>query len=102
MRPSRLSESPPIDRVFRATCGMNASDLHLCVGNPPMIRKDGRMQALDPAATALGVPEVERLLEPIIPDKNRRDVSHPADTDFAYQIVSLAPSRAQHLRHRHA
>jgi twitching motility protein PilT len=89
-----MSESPPIDQLFRAMCGMNASDLHLCVGNPPMIRKDGRMQALDPAATALGVPEVERLLEPIIPDKNRREFSERHDTDFAYEIVGLARFRA--------
>src|SRR5256885_2330498 len=35
-----------------------ASDLHLCVGSVPMIRKDGHMQPLDPAASAVTGPEI--------------------------------------------
>jgi len=36
-------------------CAAGASDLHLSVGSPPMIRKDGRMEPLDSAAAALTV-----------------------------------------------
>ena len=34
-------------------CEAGASDLHLSVGTPPLVRKDGAMQPLDPAAPAL-------------------------------------------------
>ncbi|MBI3491126.1 MAG: hypothetical protein HY047_04980 [Acidobacteria bacterium] len=39
----------PIDALFRAMCDAGASDLHLSCGMPPLIRKDGGMQPLDPA-----------------------------------------------------
>ena len=41
-------ESPRIDTLFRAMVEVGASDLHLSVGATPMVRKDGRMQPLDP------------------------------------------------------
>ena len=39
-----------IDRLFKLMCEEGASDLHLCVGMPPLIRKDGSIQILDLAA----------------------------------------------------
>jgi len=42
-----------IDALFRAMCAAGASDLHISVGVPPLIRKDGHMQPLD-AAVELG------------------------------------------------
>ena len=54
-----------IDGLFRLMCQKGASDLHLAVGIPPMIRKDGHMQALDPAA-------------PILDAKKERPASEPS------------------------
>jgi twitching motility protein PilT len=71
-----------------------ASDLHLCVGTAPMIRKDGRMQALDPDAAPLGAPDVVQLLTPIIPEPNREEFKRRHDTDFAYEIPQLARFRS--------
>ena len=62
--------SAAIDRLFQAMCQTGASDLHLCVGAPPTFRKDGRMQAIEPAEPALGVDDVEALLAPIMPPRN--------------------------------
>jgi Tfp pilus assembly pilus retraction ATPase PilT len=42
-----------IDGLFKLMVQQKASDLHLAVGLPPMIRKDGHMQPLDPAAPLL-------------------------------------------------
>jgi len=74
--------------------GAGASDLHLCVGTPPLIRKDGRMQPLDPAAAALVPQDLGRLLAPIMPEANRKEFSERHDTDFAYEIPGLARFRA--------
>ena len=53
-----MSDSPAvIDALFHAMCGLGASDLHLSVGSPAVIRKDGRMQPLDAAAAPLS-PEI--------------------------------------------
>ena len=79
--------------------GAGASDLHLCVGSPPIIRKDGRMQPLDPAAArprAAG--SRPQLLAPIMPERNRKEFSERHDTDFAYEIPGPRPVSRQRVR----
>src|SRR5579872_1221163 len=70
-----------------------ASDLHLCVGSPPIVRKDGRMQALDASAAPLTEDALVALLMPILPEMNRKEYTERRDTDFAYEIVGLARFR---------
>ena len=89
--------APPghmIDKLFYAMCQAGASDLHLCVGTPPLVRKDGRMQALDPNMPALTDEFLARLLDPIMPAGNRTEFAEHHDTDFAYEIAGLARFRA--------
>jgi twitching motility protein PilT len=88
-------ESPAaIDRLFHGMCAAKASDLHLCVGSPPIVRKDGHMQPLDQAEPVLTVEAVEALLTPIMPERNRDEFAARHDTDFAYEIGGLARFRA--------
>jgi len=89
-----VSDAHPIDRLFHAMVQAGASDLHLCVGSPPIIRKDGSMQALDPAAGVLGTQDLVQLLAPIMPEMNRKEFTERHDTDFAYEIPELARFRA--------
>jgi twitching motility protein PilT len=89
-----MSEAFPIDRLFHAMCEAGASDLHLSVGTPPLIRKDGHMQALDPAAGPLTAQDLAQLLGPIMPEKNRKEFAERHDTDFAYEIQGLARFRS--------
>ena len=83
-----------IDALFQGMCSAGASDLHLSVGSPPIVRRDGRMQPLDEAAAALTVEDLETLLAPIMPERNRREFAERHDTDFAYEIAGLARFRA--------
>jgi twitching motility protein PilT len=90
-----MSEVPhPIDELFHAMVKMGASDLHLSVGSPPLIRKDGHMQKLDPAAVPLTPQDLVHLLAPIMPEKNRKEFTEHHDTDFAYEIADLARFRS--------
>ncbi len=90
-----MSETTPlIDQLFAAMVKLGASDLHLSVGSPPMVRKDGHMQALDAAAGALSAQDVVQLLAPIMPEKNRKEYAERHDTDFAYEIQGLARFRS--------
>ena len=75
-------------------CEAGASDLHLMVGTPPLVRKDGGMKPLDPAAPVLDGEMVVRLLDPIIPEKNKHEFAEKHDTDFAYEVPGLARFRA--------
>src|SRR4051812_17404968 len=74
--------------------GAGASDLHLCVGTPATIRKDGRIQPLDPESPPLTTQDLIQLLAPIMPESNRKEFSERHDTDFAYEIPDLARFRA--------
>ncbi len=84
----------PIDSLFMAMCTSGASYLHLTSGMAPLVRKDGSIQPLDPAAAPLAPEAVTALLEPIMPDKNRAEFAAKHDTDFAYEIPGLARFRA--------
>jgi len=83
-----------IDALFHQMCAAGASDLHLSVGTPPLVRKDGVMQPLDAATPVLDAERVIRLLDPITPEKNKHDFGERHDTDFAYEILGLARFRA--------
>ncbi|HEU4690836.1 MAG TPA: type IV pilus twitching motility protein PilT [Vicinamibacterales bacterium] len=83
-----------IDRLFTLMVEQKASDLHLCVGMPPLVRKDGSIQLLELAAPALDAATMTSLLEPIMPSKNRDEYGQRHDTDFAYEIPGLARFRA--------
>ena len=89
-----VADTPEINALFHQMCEIGASDLHLCVGSPPVVRKDGRMQALDPAVGPLTTESVVRLLDPIMPEANRKEFAERHDTDFAYEIAGLARFRA--------
>src|SRR5687767_8623304 len=83
-----------IDRLFKLMCEQKASDLHLCVGMPPLVRKDGSIQPLEADAPALDATTMTSLLEPIMPGKNRDEFARRHDSDFAYEIAGLARFRA--------
>src|SRR4051812_18989994 len=71
-----------------------SSDLHLSVGSPPLIRKDGRLQPLDTTAAPLTITDMATLIKPIMPEKNRVEFDAHHDTDFAYEVPALARFRA--------
>src|SRR5688500_6262171 len=83
-----------IDRLFKLMTGAGASDLHLSVGMPPIIRKDGQILPLEPDAAPLDPERMIALLEPIMPQKNRDEFERRHDTDFAYEIPGLARFRS--------
>jgi twitching motility protein PilT len=87
-------QEPPVNRLFRLMVQTGASDLHLSVSVPPMIRKDGRMLPVEETAPSLLAEDIRRLLGPITPEKNRAEFDQRHDTDFAYEITGLARFRA--------
>ena len=84
----------PIDALFDAMCRIGASDLHLSTGMPPLVRKDGVVQALDPDVGPFGADHLVALLDPIMPPTNKQEFAERHDTDFAYEIPGLARFRA--------
>jgi twitching motility protein PilT len=92
-RAQAASITHPIDALFRDMCAMGASDLHLSVGSPPLVRKDGHMQPLGEAHGVLSSDDVVNLLRPILPENNRKEFGERHDTDFAYELKGTARFR---------
>jgi twitching motility protein PilT len=88
-----------IQEMLRKLVSSGSSDLHLRVGEPPIIRKSGEMHRL-PGYETLTVDEVEALLLSIMPERNKAEYAESNDTDFAYEILDLARFRANALKDR--
>ena len=76
-----------------------SSDLHLRVGEPPIIRKSGTMERLD-GYEPLTVDEMQALLFSIMPERNKKEFAETNDSDFAYEILDVARFRANVMRER--
>lgn len=84
-----------IDALFDTMLERGASDLHLSVGYPPMLRSKGD---LVPAGDRpLEREEMERLLYEILDDAQREDFLSNLDLDFAYALGDRARFRANYL-----
>ncbi len=83
-----------MDALFVAMAECGASDLHMSVSMPPMMRKDGRVAALPCNENVMSAEMMKQLLLSIMPGKNREEFDERHDTDFAYEIPGLARFRA--------
>jgi twitching motility protein PilT len=88
-----------MDSLLRQMYDMKASDLHMAVGSPPMVRHDGEIRPL-PGRTVLTAESIERVLLPIAPERNREEFGRRNDTDFAYDIPGLSRFRCNFFRDR--
>jgi twitching motility protein PilT len=84
---------PAIDNLFRTMVEAGASDMHLSSDEAPILRVDGDVLRMEGQPARSGE-ELRRLLDPIVPDKNREEFEQIHDTDFAYEIPGLARFRA--------
>jgi twitching motility protein PilT len=88
-----------IEALLRKLVERSASDLHLRVGEPPILRTHGEMIRLEGAAP-LTNDQLERMLLSIIPERNRKEFAEISDTDFAHEIEGCARFRSNVLRDR--
>jgi twitching motility protein PilT len=92
-RKQNLMMTARMDALFNRMSDVGASDLHLSVSMQPMVRKDGKMQALECNETVLTPEVMDELLHSIMPERNQVEFEERSDTDFAYEIPGLARFR---------
>ncbi len=88
-----------VDKLLRIMVDKKASDLHLAVGSPPMVRVDGDLERLK--WRTLTEEEYESLIVPIAPEKPLREWRNTGDTDFAYAMGEIARFRVNLFRQEH-
>jgi twitching motility protein PilT len=80
-----------IDTYFTEMQEKGASDLHMVVGFPPMIRQSGELRPLDhPVLTA---EENRRILFEILTEEQQKTVEKNLDFDMAYELAGVGRFR---------
>ena len=82
-----------MEALFDKMSEFGASDLHLSVDMPPMVRKDGKIQKIECDETVLTTESMKGLIMSIMPERNRDEFAERKDSDFAYEIPGLARFR---------
>ena len=74
-----------IDKLLHTLIQLKASDLHISVGQTPLVRKSGRMRKLE--VKELEAEDTMSLMKSITPDRNQQELQEHGGTDFAIEFV---------------
>ena len=80
--------TPLIDKLLSTVIQLNASDLHISMGQPPVVRHHGRMRRLD--TKTLDADDTTALMKAITPDRCQQELQEKGGADFA---ISFGDSR---------
>src|SRR5919198_1429847 len=73
-----------VDKLFRACVKLKASDLHLKVDKPPMVRVDGTLRPMN--REPISDEEMVRLTFPLMNERNRKIFERDGGADFAHTL----------------
>jgi twitching motility protein PilT len=81
-----LKEREPleVDKIFRALVKLQGSDLHMKVGQSPIVRVNGTLKPLN--RPPIENEEMVRLLVPMMDERARRIFEEDGGADFAYVV----------------
>jgi len=85
-----------IDRFLKLMNDRGASDFHLTVGRPPMLRASGSMETI--RYRTLSETDFIDMLRPITPERLWTDYVRSGDIDFSYEIPGVARYRVNLFR----
>ena len=87
-----------IDVLLKAAVDQNASDLHLSVGMPPILRQFGELKKLP--YQPLSAEQTAKLINEILSPEQRARLASEWEIDFAYEIPGLARFRSNAFQQR--
>jgi twitching motility protein PilT len=85
-----------IDRFLKLMNDRGASDFHLTVGRPPMLRASGLMESI--RYRTISETDFSELMKPVTPPKLWEEFVQTNDIDFAYEIPNVARYRVNLFR----
>ncbi|MGI9457461.1 MAG: type IV pilus twitching motility protein PilT [Aeoliella sp.] len=87
-----------IDKLLSAAIKQGASDLHITVGQPPVLRLQGRMQKLK--TKVLEPADTMDLMKSITPDRCQQEFQESGSTDLGFAFGEAARFRVSVFRQR--
>lgn len=89
-----------LNDYLRISQHYGASDVHVGVNAPPMMRRGGCLQIMWPKAPRLKAEQTERLMMDFINEKQREHLKKQGDLDFCYQVSGMGRFRSSVVRQR--
>ena len=91
---------PPlqIDKLLETVVKENCSDLHITTGQPPVVRKSGRLIQLD--TKVLDAEDTIGLMKSITPERNQQELQEVGGTDFGFAFGDKARFRVAVFKQR--
>ncbi len=87
-----------VGRLLATVAEQGASDLHMSVGRPPVLRLHGKLRNLDlPDVTP---DSVEGFVKSVTPERNLKELEAQGSTDFAIQMDQVGRFRANVFRQK--
>ncbi|MHC4659389.1 MAG: type IV pilus twitching motility protein PilT [Planctomycetota bacterium] len=87
-----------MDRLLQACVSQDASDIHLVVGRPPVLRVDGRLRSLE--TKVLDPDDTVSLMKSITPERNQQELQEEGGTDFGFAYGDKARFRVAIFRQK--
>jgi twitching motility protein PilT len=87
-----------IDRLLETCIKRGASDLHIHVGRPPVLRLHGRLRQLE--TKLLEPDDTLALMKSITPERNQQELQEEGTTDFGFAFGDAARFRVSAYRQK--
>ena len=87
-----------IDKLLHTVVKRDASDLHLTVGQPPVLRVHGRLKRLE--TKVLEPDDTVALMKSITPERCQQELQEVGTTDFGFAFGELARFRVSVFKQR--
>ncbi|NLX14333.1 MAG: type IV pilus twitching motility protein PilT [Phycisphaerales bacterium] len=87
-----------IDRILETCIKRGASDIHLTVSRPPVLRLHGRLRSLE--TKVLEPEDTIGLMKSITPDRNQQEIQEEGGTDFGFAFGDAGRFRVSVFRQK--
>jgi twitching motility protein PilT len=87
-----------IDKLLQTVVKRKASDLHITVGQPPVLRIDGRMRRLE--TKVLEPEDTVALMKSIAPERCQQELQEVGGADFGFAFGDMARFRVAIFKQR--
>ncbi|MEZ6062462.1 MAG: type IV pilus twitching motility protein PilT [Planctomycetaceae bacterium] len=87
-----------IDKLLETVVRESISDLHITVGQPPVVRSGGRLIRLD--TKTLDKEDTTALMKSITPERNQQELQEVGGTDFGFAFGDKARFRVAVFKQR--
>ena len=98
---STQEPDPTLVSLATATVQSGASDLHLTVGRPATVRRDGTLVAFENVPVLTSV-EIDRMILSLLDEEQKEELEHNKQVDFSFGLPGVGRFRANAFMQRHS